>query len=464
MQRSFKKPVAVALTCMMLFVLVLAACSSSSKEQASSPPESSGAPSESASQTPQETQPEKPVVDKNMKGEFTLTGIWDGSKEGYQGLVDDFNKEYPNIKVNLLLSTEELDALIAAGSKPDLYQTIYADPKMVANELLEDLTPYLQREEEVSEDLFIKPLIEKFKYKGSLYGLPWNVDPNFAVGYNKQLFDEMGITEFPQVKTLKDYEDISSKFFIVDKGKQVRLGHNPFLESYGRVNALMTFAYLNGATPETFYNPDTMTVTFNDPKIVESLEWMLQFMNKYVDSERMEKIVKPEGLDNMSAGIQAMKMLVAQEAITYNKKFPDMFAFVPMPTESQWLSGYGWVMVKGTKNGDAAWEFMKWLMTTQNGVKSSYVHFGIMATLQNNPFLDAQTTVDPVLKVYADILKTAQKNAIYYMPNFFSDIFPEFNDKLRAAQKGELTAKEVLDHITSFAQQIVDEFKAKSGG
>jgi ABC-type glycerol-3-phosphate transport system substrate-binding protein len=346
--------------------------------------------------------------------------------------------------------------LIAAGEAPDIISVNGTSPDLREDNQIEDLMPYFSTDPEVSPDLYYEPAYTRsLTPDGKLWGLQWHVDPNFALMINPEVLDQQGYTELPDLNSLQQLGDFLKQFWIVRNGQQEMTTFLPN-EVYGNNNSLMTMAYLNGADQNSYYNPETMTVTFNDPKIVEALEWMVQFKRENIDYTRLAEMdaTLPEGTGRFQAGKSLMEPHVTVNLINNYKLNPDLM-FAPMPSESLWIGGWSWgLTTAGSKeNKEAAWELLKWMSSTKEGARSELEHFGWISGIKDHPALMEQLETSPPLQAAYEVLQNARK-VPPQIPVPFED---ELNAKWPEVMDGKLEPKAFLDHMTQYVQKLIDE-------
>lgn len=137
-------------------------------------------------------------------------------KAKFQELADAYMKEHPNVKIEITVLENEafkqkLATAMQSGAPPDIFQSWgggvlaqYAEAGLV-----QDLTPAMAQDG-WGDSISAGPL-SLFSVDGKVYGVPWNAG---MVGfwYNKELFEQAGITKTPEtwtefldtVKKLKD--------------------------------------------------------------------------------------------------------------------------------------------------------------------------------------------------------------------------------------------------------------------
>ncbi|MFZ3591323.1 ABC transporter substrate-binding protein [Bacillus sp. DJP31] len=129
--------------------------------------------------------------------------------EPLQAMIDEFEKENPNIKVKLETVGGGADygaalkAKFASGEEPDLFN----------NGGFKELELWKEKLADLSEEPWAKNVLPIGKVPmtdadGKLYGMPVNLE-GYGFIYNKDLFEEAGITEAP--KTLTELKDAAAK-------------------------------------------------------------------------------------------------------------------------------------------------------------------------------------------------------------------------------------------------------------
>lgn len=111
-------------------------------------------------------------------------------------LLAEFERQNPDINVEFIHTPtnyfQKLHLLFAANLQPDvLFLNNYYFPQYHHYELLENLTPYFQKE--IDEGIFFPQALTAFERNGCLYAIPRDVS-NVVVYFNKDLFDEYKLT------------------------------------------------------------------------------------------------------------------------------------------------------------------------------------------------------------------------------------------------------------------------------
>jgi multiple sugar transport system substrate-binding protein len=137
-----------------------------------------------------------------------------------QGLVDGFQKKYPDIPVRVVaIQGQDGDffakilSMVAAGNPPDVVNLATEGTQLFAERMAAPLDEYVTRDADELQEYFddVHPaLIESFMYKGSLFQLPDNFNAA-NIYYNTAAFERAGIERPADDWTVDDFFDIAKK-------------------------------------------------------------------------------------------------------------------------------------------------------------------------------------------------------------------------------------------------------------
>jgi ABC-type glycerol-3-phosphate transport system substrate-binding protein len=451
------KSLKISLLAAVFLLLFAAGCSSPAQENADGNTADPGDTQET-NQNEEEAQ-NKEIEDKTkIKGTVRMLYEWPQDENLYKLIIEEFNKEYPNIKLEFIRSEggDHLSVLAGAGETPELVTSSPNTPQWIANGLIQPLNPFLETDPDVDESTFYEPaFVRHVAPDGTIWGLPWQVDPNFVLVYNEKLLDQYGVDGVPEMNGLADFGDFLKQFWIVENGEQIMTTVQPH-ETFGAVNTLQTYAYLNGAKTETFYDPATRKVNFNDPLIVEALEWIVQFKKENIDADRLNRLHAslPEGANKILVDKAAVDLAITGWVADWTAQNPDL-KFTAMPKESLWLGGSGINMVAGAEKNEATWIVLKWLTATNEGA-AALTNSNFVSGKVVNPVMEEKVKQDPIWAVTYDILSRAERSHLEsWVPVEFAQ---EFNAKwVDVVYNHTLEPKAFLDHMTNYIQQKIDE-------
>ncbi len=186
-----------------------------------------------------------------------------GNEENLQTIVDAFEKENPDITVDVTTLPygdygTALQTDLAAGTVSDVFDIEYANyAQYQANGVLAPL-------EVANPGAYRESLIEAYSTDGTSYALPSSFS-DVVLYFNADLFDAAGL-EYPTADwTWEDEKAAAEK--LTDAGAGVWGDHQPvsFYEYY-KVLAQ------NGGE---FLNEDGTAVAFNSPEGIEAAEWLV---------------------------------------------------------------------------------------------------------------------------------------------------------------------------------------------
>ncbi len=296
----------------------------------------------------------------------------------YKIIVRDYgDEEDPETKFN---------ADIAAGNIPDIIgMDSYSNTpdKYLAKNLLEDLTPYLEKDPDVNESDFLPNYVEATKKEGKLYYLASGFNISTIAGRKSDFGDKTGwdVKEFTEMA--KQKEQAGEKAFTYDTRSQ-RIAML-FSQSSGD--------YVNWETGETKFDTDEFKSILEYAKGGEdddTFNW-----------ENVEEM--PQGIQNKHLFLAEMN-LDFEQAELYNRIFNGDITFIGYPTGDKngtyitLQNSYG-IYSKSDKK-DGAWEFIKSLMTKEGQYKLSRDYGGSLPTRQD--ILDMKIKAVTAKEVYTD--------------------------------------------------------------
>lgn len=132
-------------------------------------------------------------------------------------LIKDFEQKNPDIKVEFIHIPQnyfqKLHLLFASNLAPDVvFINNYYAVKYINSNLLEDLTPYINKQE------YFQKSLDGFTSKGKIYAAPRDVS-NLVIYYNKDIFKKYGIACPDKNWTIDDYLKTGQKIVKQSNGK-----------------------------------------------------------------------------------------------------------------------------------------------------------------------------------------------------------------------------------------------------
>lgn len=230
----------------------------------------------------------------------TLTyGIW-SQKDTMQKLVDAFEKENPNIHVQLQEDpwTEywtKLQVGAQGGTAPDAFWMLGDRFQVYASH--GQLMPLDDAISQAKIDLGVypKPLVDLFTLDGKHYGLPKDFD-TIGLWYNKELFDQAGVAYPTAEWTWDDVKNAAEKLTNKDKG--IFGIAAPLNRQEGYYN---TVAQAGGYV----ISPDGKKSGYSEAATQKGLEYWVDFVKKG-QSPTLEQFADTEAVAQFENGKVAM--------------------------------------------------------------------------------------------------------------------------------------------------------------
>lgn len=385
--------------------------------------------------------------------------IWPGVADAYKSLIPKFNKEYPNIKVNLKVMgqqqvrTKLLAALITgigapdASGQVDTYVEGYIGPGK-SWDLTEKMKPYA--------DDFIGHKLESVTVDGRIYGVPWDGSPA-ALYYRFDLLQQYGFSADDLV-TWDNFLDVGKKIKAASNGKvgMIIMNRNDKNVWYLRI-----FQSLLGTG---FFDAKGRVIVDNE----ENLR-AFQMMKKLWDAEIAWKDVSWDGQwsymqrDRLVAVPHAVwmglpiRINVPESAGKW--RVAKMPAFETGGNRSATLSGSAFLIPEKAKNKELAWLFLEFTQTRVESQLQQYREGDLFPSLLSaleTPFFDEPVDFfggQKAYQVFADIERNAKN---YYYTKDYPEAMSLANFEIASMLQGEKTPEQA-------AKDLAKQLRRKTG-
>lgn len=309
-------------------------------------------------------------------GSDTLTMMYMGDatqQKAFKALFAEYKKVNPNVQLqaqgipsnNWAAFSNTVATRIAGGQVPDVIQIATEGQRLFASKgLLEPLDPFIAKDQKVVDDYFadIDPNLKRWNTE---YGSPDGKTYYMPGGYNtmvlyvsKDIFEKAGV-------------DLPSKSWTWDEfraaGEQIKAKTGAFLLPAGSGYFIDVMPWLTTNGTSTF-NDDWSTPTFADPACVEAAE----FVRGLVEDGLAPK---PGGTYDAPSQMKQGKLatLGGGRWPTLNMRelgLVDRVQIMSWPTNATEGSPVGWdawPITKASENKEAAWDFIKFLISKDAG-------------------------------------------------------------------------------------------------
>lgn len=277
-----------------------------------------------------------------------------GIEEDVRSAIVEFNKSNKNYRIVIKDYFEEEDPVtkmnldIAAGDVPDIIDLAACSAdEYISKGLVEDLTPYLEKDSEIREDDLIPSLLEAMKIDGSIYYIPPYFCISTLVGRESDVGTGIGWT-FEEFNTL-----------LADKPDDVR----PFVSD----NHIDILASLLDAGESDYINWQTGVCSFDNDNYRNILKIAKE---RGVDSE-----YDYEENDTIAKEIMSGKVLFnvgfvgLDDVQIYDYLYGGDYNYIGYPNSERDGSYYYFPMQMGiyrkSDNKEGAWEFVRTFLTKE---------------------------------------------------------------------------------------------------
>lgn len=359
---------------------LMAACAPSA-----SAPAPTAAPAAKPADAPKPAAPaaQAPAAAK-AGGTVKFWHVWGGDRQPLiEKVIADFQAKQPSIKVeNTVLSQQGLQekylTSIAGGDPADVIMLNTRDlPNFAGRGALQSVNDLIARDKLDVKGTFYPGEVELSTFRGSMYGLPLTPGgSNFLVFWNKAHFREAGLDPEKGPSTWTEFADMSKKLTRGSGGSFDRIGSLYYISDN---NWFKQWSYSNAGS---FYSPDGMKVTFDQKENVEALKWMIDNLEKdYGGYEKVRSFATQpgpggaEGNQSFFQGKMSIHLNGVFHFLQLSKEAPNLDYGVgvfpyneknPAAKPVQMVDGvWNYVVPKGAKNVDGAWEFIKYTTAGQ---------------------------------------------------------------------------------------------------
>lgn len=307
-----------------------------------------------------------PAAAQEPSGNITYA-IWGDPAElsNQIALVETFEAEHPDINVDVTVSDWDqywtsLQTSIAGGDAPDVFAMdgpIFPDYQ--SRGVLLDLKPYIDADGFDVTALADAGVAHFTTDDGGQYGLPrdLNVVPLF---YNKAMFDAAGIAYPDETWTWDTFVDAAKQLTIDENGDGLAEQWGFYTETTDMENYWSELVWQNGGQ---IINEDATKTLLGSDEAVAALQFFQDLIYKH-------KVLATPDLfaetgDAFEQGLAAMESNGSWLVPTHQAAGID-FGIAPLPAgpagHATSINPTGAVVSASSKNPDAAWEFVKWLV------------------------------------------------------------------------------------------------------
>jgi multiple sugar transport system substrate-binding protein len=428
--------------------LVLAGCGGGgapAATEASAPTAAPAATAAAAGGTPAE-------ISMMMWGDPAELDVWNQ-------IVADFHTAKPNITVKVEVSDwdsywTKLKTLLSAGTPPDVYTMdapLYLDYQ--SRGVLLNLQPYLDKNPDMLADVYPQTL-QAYKTADGMYGLPRDFQ-TIVLFYNKDMFDAAKVA-YPTADWT--YEDLRTASKALTKvgpdGKTTQFG---FYADLWDMELIWSEAiWANGGE---IISADHTKTLIGEPNARKA--WQLFHDMMFVDKSWPNSTTAEEyGGDPFLAGVAAMTP-IGHWAVPGYAEAKFKWDIAPMPKgpagPATSVNSAGFVIAKDSKNPDAAFEFLKYVVSAPAQTRLAQLGFAVpvlKSVAESDAFLKQDTAIDQ--KVFLDSLAFAHMKPVF---KGYDEWSSAIGDGMAGVWTGEAELGPTLDEVVPAADEVLAKNK-----
>ncbi len=417
--------------------------------------------------------------DSGFSGQGSITSWGFGVEETNPlafARVNAFKEAYPNVKLEIVPETDDQKILTAAASDtlPDLFWLDrFTTASWASRNVLMPLTDFIERDA-FDTSRFYEAALNEASYDGQLYGIPGGMDVR-VLYVNLDALSEFGL-DIGQLDTA-NWDQLN------EIGAELTKRSGDRVDRWGFDNKLQSgFLYLWGAgNGGRFLSEDGQETTFDDPKVVEALDWGIKGYEAQGGFQSYEAFATTfQGDEQFARGQVAMTMYENWMMNIVSRTTPDLnFAVRPIKQRGgeglvSFTGGRAWYIPQGAKDPEAAWAFIKFMHSDEtwligaNAVKAARKE-------ANQPYIPSLTgsktadqaqidqvyepiaaKFDEAVRLFPQLLEQSQNREISNSPVGSQLHDALMNEGVMPALRGERSPQEALEAADTAAQDAID--------
>lgn len=409
---------------------------------------------------------DEPAVNEDGKTVVDFWTFWGSEirRPIIEQIITDFNESQDEIEVKHTylpfgdIWTKEL-AAIAAGDPPDVViNDINATALRGQKKQAMNLSKFLE-EDDISKR-FYPELWDATLYEGDSYGIPFNTDTR-VLFYNKDAFKEAGLDPEKPPTTWAELEEYAAKLDKKAGSNYDRVGFYPLW-------GIGYDVWLLNANGQSYFD-DQDNFEVDTAKNEEVLNWLKSWKDKYgedVVNSYQAQIDSQQGHPFFTGDLA----MIAQAPTFYTQirdYAPDLnFGVIELPEyeegngNTSWGGGFVAEIPEGSKNSEAAWEFIKYLTDVEAQEYWAVENFDNVANIEaaEAAAKSDEFTEDGTM-VYEKAVENMDQTLLTPVPVIAPDFTSLINPNIDEFLLGSMTAKEALAKSQADVENLIEKNK-----
>jgi len=309
--------------------------------------------------------------------------------------LDNFEQANPGLRIQVVPPVSGGAALpqLIGGTAPDVFSEYDIVPYLERGGLLVDLAPLL-KQANVSTGIWSPGQMTQFYTGSGLWFLPNYL--NVAVmAVNLGDLDELGL-QYPSPDWTSEEALLLFQAATFDRGGTHHYGFSPVFRGrpYQSAGPLPNSLYALEIFGGSVIDATRTQCTLEDPMVVQAAEWWLDMFTSGVATSIHSPLANPW----RATFVENRNNHLFADARTWTQQYK--WQFVPIPTypagQMSWVGSEGYAINAGTKDTEAAWTFLKFLV-----VETAWQRYGMKILLKPPSILslwpEMTTTMEQVV-------------------------------------------------------------------
>ena len=397
-------------------------------------------------------------ADKNTTITF---GFWGDANEANMKmqLANAYMKEHPNVKIQFIYTDgngylTKMQTWLSSNTVPDVFgvasDTVF---QFLGSDQFENLKPYIEKDS-LEKDWNMDTVNSIYSSNGKICAVPF-ISKDFAIAYNKKLFDAAGLAyptnDWTEDDMIKDAKALT-KGSGTNKTYGIRWGVRP-TEFYRNLYGNAVYDFKN----------NTMNAKNND-QFKHAVSLFADTIKEGLAPDETSSAISTGGFETGKFGMQlcaTWDISTFQSMIGNNFKWDVVMLPVNKQFNTRMLSTYrgnGWSMSSSSKAKDVCWDFIKYMTVNKESQKAAQ-NYGMpeyQSYLNSKEYLnDFGTGTAYNKQAFIDMLK--------YSTSFYNlGVYAQINDVIKTQYELLIANKTSVDQLTSEVQKQGEALLASS--
>jgi multiple sugar transport system substrate-binding protein len=375
--------------------------------------------------------------------------------EVWNQIVADFHQANPNITVKVEVSDwdsywTKLKTMLSANTPPDVFAMdapLYLDYQ--SRGVLLNLQPYLDKNPDMLKGVYPQTL-EAYKTPDGMFGLPRDFQ-TIVLFYNKDMFDAAGVAYPSADWTYDDLRNAAKQLTKVGTdGKTTQYGF--YADPWDMELIWSEGIWANGGD---IISPDHTKTLVAEPNARKAWQFFHDMM--FEDKSWPDANAALEyGGDPFLAGVAAMTT-IGHWAVPGYAETNFKWDVAPMPAgpagKATSVNSAGFVVAKDSKNPDAAFEFLKYVLSEPAQKRLAELGFALPVledVAKSDAFLKQSTGINQ--QVFLDALEYAHMKPVF---KGYDEWSSAIGDGMAPIWTGEAELDPTLDDAVKAADEVL---------